>query len=211
MASEVDICNIALSHIRAGRINSLQDVTIEGQECELKYALMRDLMLESFNWPFAHKIKPLSLSETPVFNWSQTYQYPADCLKINRLVARYEEVASNSTMSPDKVVAHDLRGQIPYEVFSFKTRLICTNLTEARIDYRQRITDPEVFPPAFAMALSYLLAAELAVPVVGAELGRALRKDSLDLYISYLNSATADALNEQYFSPVESEFVKIRS
>ena len=60
------------------------------------------------------------------------------------------------------------------------------------------------------MALSYLLAAEIAVNIVGAELGRALRADSFKMYQNYLNSAIANDLNEQYQPVLDSEYVIAR-
>ena len=42
MASEIDICNLALGHIRAGTINSLDEGSVQAKQCKLKYPIMRD-------------------------------------------------------------------------------------------------------------------------------------------------------------------------
>ena len=60
------------------------------------------------------------------------------------------------------------------------------------------------------MALSHLISSEVAIPIVGAELGRALRNDSLQLYRNYLSSAMATDMNDQYFIPSESDYINVR-
>ena len=45
MASEVEICNLALSNIRAGSINSLTEGSLQAQICKLKYPILRDLCI----------------------------------------------------------------------------------------------------------------------------------------------------------------------
>ena len=45
MTSVVDICNLALSNIRAGSINNIDEVSLQAQQCKLKYPFMRDRLL----------------------------------------------------------------------------------------------------------------------------------------------------------------------
>lgn len=105
----------------------------------------------------------------------------------------------------------DLRSQIPYEVFNFSdNKLIGADQCDLRIDFAAKVTDPNLFSDDFILALSHLLASEIAIPIVGAELGRALRKDSLQLYKEYLASAIATDMNDQYFTPPESDFITVR-
>ena len=94
MTDEVEICNLGLSNIRGGSINNLDEGSIQAQVCKLKYPVMRDRLLKESPWGFNHKIKALSVLTTEVFNWAYAYQYPTDCLKINRLVGAYEELAN---------------------------------------------------------------------------------------------------------------------
>ena len=97
-------------------------------------------------------------------------------------------------------------------MFNFdNTKLIGSDQPDLRIDFAAKVTDPNLFSDDFIMALSHLLSSELAVPIVGAELGRALRNDSLQLYRQYLASAIATDQNDQYLVPSESDFVTIRN
>ena len=218
MTSVVEVCNIALSNIRAGSINSLDENSVPAQNCKLKYNILRDRCLREIPWQFNHKIRALSPVTTDIFNWSYAYSYPADCLKIHRLVGAFEELPAGSASIQSRyrdsriIPLKDVRRQIPYEVFNFDdSKVIGSDQPDLRIDFAAKVTDPNLFSDDFIMALSHLMSSELAVPIVGAELGRALRNDSLQLYRQYLASAIATDMNDQYFMPSESDFVTIRN
>ena len=218
MTSEVEVCNIGLSNIRAGSINSFTESSVQAQLCKLKYPILRDRCLREIPWQFNHKIAALAPVTTDIFNWAYAYQYPTDCLKINRLVGAFESIPAGSSAVASRaadqslLTLKDQRRQIPYEVFNYANNIIIgSDQPDLRIDYAAKITDPNLFSDDFLMALSHLLSSELAVPIVGAELGRALRNDSLQLYKQYLNSAIATDMNDQYFTPQESDFVSIRN
>jgi hypothetical protein len=217
MTSVVDICNLGLSNVRAGSINSLDEGSLQSQQCSLKYPFLRDRLLAEMPWSFNRKIKALSLLSTEIFNWAYAYNYPNDCLKIHRLVGAYEELANTDAAVVSRLLdsqllpLRDARPQVPYEIFNFEdVKTIGTNESDLRIDYAAKITDPNLFSNDFMMTLSHLLAAELAIPLIGVEQGRQLRSDSLQLYKSYLDSAIANDMNEQYSEPGLSEYETIR-
>lgn len=217
MSSEVEICNLALSNIRAGSINSLSENSLQAQVCSLKYQILRDRCLREIPWSFNRKIKALATVAVDIFNWAYSYQYPVDCLKIHRLIGPYEEApaGSSSTVARHRDVellpVKGLRAQIPYEIFNVDDKkTIGVNQPELRIDYAAKVTDPNLFSDDFIMALSHLLASEVAIPIVGAEMGRALRSDSLELYNRYMASAISEDKNDQYLEPNESEFITVR-
>lgn len=217
MSSEIEICNLALSNIRASSINSFTEGSLQAQQCKLKYPLIRDRMLTETVWSFNRKIKALSLVTTEIFNWAYAYQYPVDCLKIHRLVSSYEELSNadadviSRLLDSQLLPLKDLRTQIPYEIFNFDdNKTIGTNEADLYIDYAAKITDPNLFTIDFIMAFSHLLSSELAIPIVGAKIGRELRSDSLQLYKEYLAAAIANDLNEQYDTPALSEYETIR-
>ena len=218
MTSEVEICNIALSNIRASSINSLNESSIQAEICKLKYPIMRDRCLREGPWMFNRKIMPLASVTTEVFNWAYAYSYPLDCLKIRRMIGAYEEIPAGSADVASRILDSRVlpnkgyRRQIPYEVFNFDDeKVIGSDQPDLRIDYAAKITDPNIFSDDFVMALAYLLSAELAIPIVGAELGRALRGDSLQIYGTYLATALALDQNDQYLTPKESEYVTVRN
>lgn len=223
MASEVELCNLALSHIRGASINNLNEASVQAQNCKLKYPLLRDSLLSNAPWQFAHKVTTLALTQIESFNWAFTYQYPSDALRINRLVLNIQEIEQGGSPAVSRLFDPQLR-ELPNQQVKYEIRLapevndptksvkvITANEKELRVDYRARVTDPNLFDSEFYMCLSHLLASELAVPVVGGKLGREFRSDEVALYQGYLNSAIESDLNEQYHPQQESEFVTVRN
>jgi hypothetical protein len=217
MASAVEICNLALSNIRGGSISSLDQSSLQAQTCNLKYPFIRDMMLSETAWGFNRAIETLAVSSTEIFNWAYAYHYPNDCLKINRLIGAQEELANSDADVISRLIdsqilpISNLRNKIPHEIFNFDNeKLIGVNESDLRIDYTIKATNPELFSVTFVMAMSHLLASELAIPIVGAKEGRELRSDSLSIYQSYLSSAMTKDLNEDYEDVPESEYVTVR-
>jgi len=217
MSSEVEICNMALSQIRAGSINNLSESSTLAGYCRLWYPISRDRCLRE-PWQFNHTIRALAVSTTEIFNWAYTYSYPIDCLKIHRMIGSFEEIPAGASDVASRLLDSQLkslknqRRQIPYEVFNFDTaKLIGSDQKELRIDFARKITDPNLMSDDFIIALAYLLASQLAIPIVGAELGRALRGESLSLYKEHLAAALANDLNDQYLEQRESDFITVRN
>lgn len=164
-------------------------------------------------WQFNRKIAPLAVLDIEIFNWGVAYQYPVDCLSILRLVGEQEQVEDGvHRRTYDELHIEYRRSDTPYEVFNFdNNKVIGCNSTNMRIDYAAKVENPDLFSDDFILALSHLLASELAIPIVGAEQGRALRSDSLSLYNEYLTSAMASDHNDHHNMTTESEFVTIRN
>ncbi len=213
MASEVDICNMALSGIRGGSINSLDEASLQAQQCKLKYPFLRDMLLRDVPWNFAHKEDALALLTDDLFNWVYAYQYPSDCLYINKLILNFEEFGDTGdgvtrSRHIEDIYSPDLGRQVKYEIQNLDgNRVIAANEPSLRISYRKKITDPNLFDMLFIQAFVKLLESELAIPIVGAEVGRQLRSDAIQLYKGYLEEATAATQNESYVPPVDSEFI----
>lgn len=217
MASEIDICNMALSAIRAGSINSLTEASLQAQQCKLHYPFLRDSLLREGCWGFARTIKALALRTDDVFNWVFSYQYPSDCLKLERLILDFEEFTSNDNGGAlrhrhiEDIFTPDLERQIKHEINNIDgNKVILANEQNLRIKYSKKITDPNLFDVTFIQTLVYLLASTLAIPVVGGDLGRGFRSDNLQLYNSFLNAAIANDKNEGFTPTPDSEFILIR-
>lgn len=218
MASEVEICNLALSHIRAGSINSLTESSVQAQLCKLKYSILRDQMLQDAPWQFGRSLKPLALLTDTLFNWIYVYQYPSDCLYINQLILDFAEVSSDTATSAvasryyDRGLPRpDLNQQVEHKIYNIDgNKVIASNEKNLRIDYRKRIEDPNLFSLNFLMGLSHLLASELAIPIVGIDKGRPLRSDELKIYQSYVDSGIENELNEQFTEIPDSDFINVR-
>lgn len=224
MASVVDICNMALSHIRAGRISSINDATLQGQQCRLFYGICRDQLIRDGNWQFARALRPLTLLDgVKVFNWRFAYQYPTDILKLNRLVINFEYIEEFSQgVTPRELLYGDridrvyplranLRAQVEHEIHNNGfTKMIVCNEPDLRADVILRVEDTNLFDPQVTLALSHLLASYLSTPIVGGEAGLQYKQANLGMYSSYIAAALANDNNEQYHAAPESDFITER-
>jgi len=155
MSSVVEICNMALAQIRSGSINSLEESSLQAQQCKLHYPIARDQVLKEAAWGFAHKITPLAeLSSADIFGWSYVWQYPNDCLLINNVLRNWEDVAADTGyVAGSRLYDHRFRRprdlpRVEYRVFhNDGNKVIVTNEAEARIDYRAKVTDSTLYPP----------------------------------------------------------------
>lgn len=217
MTSVIDICNQALGEIRAGSINSLNESSLQAQQCKLNYPYVRDTLLREAPWGFARRVEELALRNDRIFNWAYLYQYPQDCLNISRLILNYESVTdSNNGVYRHRRIEDlhtpDLNRQVAYSVYNVgNERVIASNEQQLRIEYTSRVENTNLFDPTFTQTLVYLLASRLAVPVVGGEIGRAFRSDNLAMYQAYLNSAIANDQNDEYYEDTDSDFIAVRN
>jgi len=152
MASEVDICNLALSHIGASAtISSLSEQSEEAFHCNLLYADTRDALLRAHPWGFATRhIALTDLGDAPG-NWSYRYAYPNDCLYAREIL----QMDSSGDPIKFEVTLGD----------AFNSRAILTDQEEATLVYTYKVTNTLVFDPLFVSALSWKIAADICMPL----------------------------------------------
>lgn len=231
MTSVVDICNLALSNIRAGNINSLTEASLQAQQCNLKYPIVLRQILTDVPWQFSHRVEPLAeLADIDIFNYAYVYQYPSDCLQINRLILNYQRISGDAPGETPRALLNssiigfqgfypyndtvnvNFKHQVEYEIYNVDgNRVIAANQRELRADYRALVENPDLYSYQFIMALSHLLSSEIAIALVGVDKGRQLRSDSLALYEEYISSAVETNNDEQFTRVPDSELVIIRS
>lgn len=215
MASVTEIVNLALAHIRVGSINSLTEGSTQAQYASLLYPTLRDQMLKDAPWQFARKTDALALTTEELFEWPYAYQYPADCLQIHRMIPVQNQSTTNSGLRSryynSTLIYQNMNQPIEYQIINVSDNLVIgANLEELRMEYTVRVTDPNLFGPQFTLGLSHLLAAHLAVPIIGTDLGGSLQQKMLTLYEFYLKAAVASDLNQQNSIIPDSEFIVTR-
>lgn len=181
MASVVQICNMALSHIGSdARVTSISppDGSVEAGHCATFYDLARTELLEPGSWAFS--LKRLSLSEITNTSeaWAYAYAKPSDCMRPLRVLRPSMGV---TVFNQDTVYAHiDDRDSAQFDV---EGDVLFTNEPDAVLVYVQDMTDSTKFPATFTAALSFNLAGFLAGPIVkgneGAKLGDAMRQRAM--------------------------------
>lgn len=144
MASEVQICNLALTRLghKSDPLASLADTGKAARLCALHYEPTRDAVLRAHPWNFAVKRAELpALEAAPVWGHARAFQLPADLLRVLEL--------------EDSGAEYRVEG-----------RTIATDAgAPLRLEYLARVTDPGLFDALFIDALAARLAAELAVPL----------------------------------------------
>ena len=190
MASEVDICNMALSH--CGDIANVQSIvppdgTAQSDHCAKWYPVARDSLLEEHDWAFATKRTTLALlSNVTSTSWAYGYAAPADMLNPIAMLDQYASDDYTVGIASGYLNTDQINGTVPYTIvergmatpqpFAEETAqdgtcVLWTNLVNAQLRYIFRQTDPTRFSNLFVETLGWKLAALLAGPLVKGQKG----------------------------------------
>jgi hypothetical protein len=199
MSSEVEICNIALTHIKAPVIQTLNEPNESSRKCKLMYPISRDAVLRDHDWGFARKTELLAQLVETFTNWDYAYGYPTDCLQARKIL---DPTGANTGTSYDIDADRLVQvGKVQFEVISNSAgdnRILVTNKESAELQYTKGITDTNMFDSLFIEMLGVKLAANLAIPLTG----KAPLLDAYNrLYRQMLESAKSTNANEGYTEP----------
>lgn len=191
MASETDIANLALAHLGDNATVSSLDPpegSAQAEHCARFYPIARDTMLEAHNWKFATRRATLALLDVESFNWSYAYAEPSGAMRIVSILPSEE-------LSTDAGEKFETGGD------DDGNSLIYTNLEDATALYTVRVTDTTKFSPLFVDALSRLLAAYLAGPVLKGDVGKAEAKAQMQYFRLALGLAITSDANQRKVTP----------
>lgn len=199
MASQGDICNMAIGHLGVQTtIENLEtEKSAEARICRTFFDTVRDDLLREANWPFAKHIAAGQLIATqPNTVWRFAYRYPVDCINMRRIVVP----SGVYTNSP-----------IPYEMGQDSGgELILTNEETAFFEYTRRVEEAERYPADFVMAFTYKLAGAIAPALTSGDPFK-LRDAAEQRYLRMISKAKAQAKNEEQVGPAPaSEFERAR-
>lgn len=147
MQSTVHLYNVALARLGGEQLPrniSSQESDAVGALCDNLFPQVLDLTLTAHAWSFA--LKRVFLAAVPENGpgnalYRLAYAVPSDCVKAVRLAG------GGVNRSP----AYVMEGET-----------LRTNERQAVLVYVARVTDPQKWPPAFADALAWAMAGELA-------------------------------------------------
>ena len=191
MASVVDIANLALSNLgEDATISSIDppEGSAEAEHAAMFYPQARDALLEMHEWRFATKRVLLALTASDTFEWGYAYALPSNML---RALAVLPETAS----------AEDDGEDYDQQLDADDVQIILTNCEEASLKYTARVTDTTRFPPLFVEALSWLLAAHMAGPLIKGDQGRAVAKGCMQMFATFLTQAKVSDANQRKVEP----------
>lgn len=187
MASEVDICNLALGHLGDNATVASLDPpegSAQAEHCARFYPIARDALLELHDWNFATKRALLAQVDNPWSQWAYAYLQPANCLRVIAILDK--DAASDQSISipapySQSGLANTGMGQYTpvefvCEASDTDDEVIYTNQVNAMARFVAFVSDTTRFSPLFVITLTWKLAALLAGPVIKGESGRAESK-----------------------------------
>lgn len=150
MPSETDLVNAALRLVAGNRVTSMAAGTKNANVASDLYQVVRDDMLASHNWNFATKRQELARSSTaPAYEFTYAYVAPADWVK------------TVSVHDNDQGI-----GSLEYKEENVgDQRCLLASTENLFLRYIAKVTDPNLMPADFRMALVYALASDLGQPV----------------------------------------------
>ncbi len=148
-ASQVSICNLALSWLAGNLIISIDDDITEAKLCKANYEPSLDAVLETMAWTFATKRYTLTPeTETPSWGYQKQFTIPADVLTV--LEATAEPNVANGA---NKL---DWRRE--------GSRILCDE-DKIYIKAIFRETDPVRFTPNFTQTFAARIAMDICIPL----------------------------------------------
>ena len=204
MATEVDICNLALGHLGDNAtVASLTppEGSAQAEHAARFYPISRDTLLESHAWNLATRRATMPLVTNPISQWQYAYAIPNDCMDILAVISPdaqsdYVTRASASDnpgyqggYAPTVSAGMYVPQQFTIETDSTGTPILFTNVKDALLRYQANVTDTSKFSAQFTLTLSWHLASMLAGPVIKGDAGQAEGKRCSAMMASFLSSA----------------------
>lgn len=217
--SEAFIANMALARIGVNaRITDLAtDVSPEGAQAAIWYPQDRDALLCDFPWPWAEGYFQLDQVAGPEINqqvanaqWSRTYRYPSDCLKLRRIVVTPPPFNGSNPPQTTGLTSFNAWCNEPWKRADGQPYPISYSVTQDSIGrliqtdavgvgfgltavYTRAVEDPSQFSNDFADLLAWRLAADLGMALAIDERKRAYAEQQ---YERVVKKARATHLNE---------------
>ena len=179
MASEVDVCNVALSHLGdSATVASISppDGSAQADLCARFYPIARDSLIEMNDWGFATRRVALAQQTNISTTWLYCYAQPADL--VNPISVLYPDAADDTSSSIGSYIPSNWSdtpagyGVVytpqPYQLESAAdgTDILYTNVQNAVLRYVAQVTDTTKFSPLFIRTLAASLASLLAGPIL---------------------------------------------
>lgn len=157
MASKVQIVNLALRKLGAGRITAITDETETARVMSDIYELVRKAELRRGLWGFSLKRDALpALAQAPSWGFAVAYTLPADFLRLVQVGDLYSVPALDNYVNADN------------SLWAVESGQLLTDLgAPLKIRYVRDVTDETQFDPLFCMSLAAKLAYEACEQITG--------------------------------------------
>lgn len=168
-ASRIDLCNKAISRIKAEQIQDIDDQTLAARECRRHYPdVISEMLGGTHDWSFQNR--RVALAETTndrTGEWLYAYAVPADMGAPIRLLPDLASIGGGYPVPlPGEPYAETWAlGGLYDSPYLIENGILYSNLAGATLEYGIGDIEEVVLPPLVQRAIYTDLAARLAVPV----------------------------------------------
>lgn len=194
----VEVCNLALSRIGHGSsrpIVSIDDQSEPARACKRVFAPILRSLLREYAWPFALRAVELVPSSTVVPGWQHTYAVPTDALNILAI--------AGPDIDPFRV-----DGRYHTRGFRLMGGVVACHEARAWAWYTADVTDPYAADDLFKDALTWRLAAELALALKAEPNLHQIAMQNAQLALSKAVAAKENEGRDD--TPFEAETIEVR-
>lgn len=155
MASELEICNMALAILGQTDISSLKEDTQSARLCNQYYDSVRKQLLRAHDWGFSKtRDKLIKLGQEEIFGgFEYYYAKPTKALFITAVFEKGEAIKKR-------------RFKMFYKP-SLNQEVISTNAENAYVEYVRDVEDTTLYDSLFVEAFSAALATKIAMSLTG--------------------------------------------
>jgi hypothetical protein len=184
MASDVEVCNLAMTMLGAETISSLTQASANARRCARVYIVTRDAELRRHPWNFARARASLAEDSTaPAFGYDHRYQLPSDFLRLHPSADALDwQIEAGYVLTDDGA---------PLEV-----------------TYIRRVDDASLFDALFVEALAAKIAYLLAEEITQSNTKKAEAKDAYKAAIQ--EAKRANAIERVSDEPPEDPWITAR-
>lgn len=169
------IINDALKRIgRKIRVGSMWEGSEPAKMALDIYAQTRDDLLRDSDWGFSEATVVASASGATVpAQWSYSYAYPSDCVRVRALYAATYLANQNNPLPVNWRVSNAV-------VSGSNVQVVLTNMANASLVYSKRVTDPKAWDAGFTEALCAALGERLAPVLSSPDLAKLEAEEDKD-------------------------------
>lgn len=215
MASEVDICNIALGHLGdPATVASISppEGSAQAEHCARFYPIARDALLEMHPWGFATRRVSLPLLSTTIAGWSYVYKTPAGVVNFISVLPpdafddySYPAPYPSDLYGSNAPQVSPAAGYYTPQSYQIETsggvQVLLTNQENAVLRYTATVSDTTQFSPLFTISLTWLLSSMLAGPVLKGDVGAAESKRCYEMFNKHFVEATQSDATQRSIKP----------
>ena len=201
MASEVDICNLALGHLGDNAtVSSISppEGSAQAEHCARFYPIARDALLELYAWGFSTRREQLPQLSAGWPEWAYCYAMPSDALNI---IAVLPPDMTDDYSIGNNAVGNYVPQDFSCEVDAAGVSVIYSDQANAVVRYTSFVSDTTQFSPLFTMALSWQLASLLAGPIIKGDAGAAEGQRCAKMAQYYVSQAAESDASQRRISP----------